>query len=66
MFPRRYFAGRYFTPRFFPESQGEEAEITQAGQRFCGIAIVTKRVETAAVVTKRVESVAVLDSCDGG
>lgn len=22
MFPRRYFAGRMFAPRYFPESQG--------------------------------------------
>ena len=22
MFPRRYFPGRYYAPRFFPQSQG--------------------------------------------
>lgn len=25
MFPRRYYTGRYFAPRYFPQSQGEEA-----------------------------------------
>lgn len=28
MFPRRYFAGRHFAPRYFPQSQGEEAAVS--------------------------------------
>lgn len=43
MFPRRYFAGRMFAPRFFPESAGEEPDVTQAGQRFCLDAFEGKR-----------------------
>jgi len=28
MFPRRYYAGRMFAPRFFPQSQGTAPDVT--------------------------------------
>lgn len=60
MFPRAFFAGRFFAPRFFPQSEGVAPA---AGSLVCGTPRVLPRVSGVAAVTPRVSGTAGVVRC---
>lgn len=60
MFPRRYFAGRYFAPTFFPQSQGEAVEV---GGLVCATVSTYPRVSATVATYPRVNASVALGEC---
>ncbi len=66
MFPRRYFAGRAFAPRFFPQSQGIAAvDAPISATRVSAASLITATCRTEAVLTATCRTERVITASTG-